>query len=891
MDIRVEGPDGAVIEFPAGTPRETIQSVMARRYPRQEGSSPPPVVEREVSIPQTPEMGAAPSLTDVPVMELGPGEPRMVIDEFKTQLLREKVAEGGAPSSVRALRGFGDEDDLEAAKKAFDVAGYKNVKVRRIESEGPARGQIVYALPGQPETLFLGPDKLTLGGAAGAVGPSFPAVGGATGGLIGAGAGPVMSIFGAGVGGATAESARRGIGTVLGMQSPTPSEVALGATKAGLWEAATQSMLTVPGRIAKMISGGALPSTRMAEPEIRSAVAEADRRIRDLQAAAGTQETLKPTFGGALASQPRGMPVTAGEQQLATLEGAGDVLRTQRVEGERALERIAGSERMLPGASVAREGEPGYVAPSALGAKVESTAPTQQVFNQALDLLGGPGAAVRRIDPKDPNAGGSLRTAIQTAEETISNATRAGRAQVAADAASATPVIPRATNAAMKNEQDRMKQVLLPKLIDDGDRATINQWFKRDALQPVSYEQLDLTLQAVRAEKRRAREAAFGQSNVSTTMLENIERGLVADRDRMILSLPNGQQVLTNLKNVEQQFAQMKDDFWRSGVRQLIGSSKTAATPVGDLTIGEKILDNPETLRVVTNILNTTPGLSNDKEILKSMVRWSIAKKATPEGAAGVDAEALKSFLEKNRSSLLMLFNQQELRNLGNVGSQIQRVRRVLGVDGMENVGKWFDGFYSAGDAKQAASVFNAARNHDRATGDTLEKTIRGYAANKFLNEFMVEPTAPGLPRTIDSDALARAISDPVRVEWLSNVFGQDFRTRMKLLADAAQIISPASTGAVAGAVAKGGEGELRTARNIVAGQLSREASLITRAINKLVPAIQERAANILVDPQAAFEAIQRGRAISKGMDRAGALAIGIRQLGETALPKEQENQ
>jgi hypothetical protein len=125
----------------------------------------------------------------------------------------------------------------------------------------------------------------------------------------------------------------------------------------------------------------------------------------------------------------------------------------------------------------------------------------------------------------------------------------------------------------------------------------------------------------------------------------------------------------------------------------------------------------------------------------------------------------------------------------------------------------------------------------------------------------------------------------------LSNVFGQDFRTRMKLLADAAQIISPASTGAVAGAVAKGGEGELRTARNIVAGQLSREASLITRAINKLVPAIQERAANILVDPQAAFEAIQRGRAISKGMDRAGALAIGIRQLGETALPKEQENQ
>jgi len=891
MDIRVEGPDGAVIEFPAGTPRETIQSVMARRYPRQEGSAPPPIVEREVSIPQTPEMGAAPSLTDVPVMELGPGEPRMEVDRFRTQLLREKVAEGGAPASVRALRGFGDEDDLEAAKKAFDVAGYKNVKVRRIESEGPARGQIVYALPGQPETLFLGPDKLTLGGAAGAVGPSFPAVGGATGGLIGAGAGPVMSIFGAGVGGATAESARRGIGTVLGMQSPTPSEVALGATKAGLWEAATQSMLTVPGRIAKMISGGALPSTRMAEPEIRSAVAEADRRIRDLQAAAGTQETLKPTFGGALAAQPKGMPVTAGEQQLATLEGAGDVLRTQRVEGERALERIAGSERMLPGASVAREGEPGYVAPSALGAKVESTAPTQQVFNQALDLLGGPGAAVRRIDPKDPTAGGSLRTAIQTAEKTISQATDAARTQVSAQAANAAPVLPRSTNAAMLNERDRMRSVILPTLVDAGDRATIDAWFSRNVSDPVTYTQLDLTLQAVRSARRRARESAFGQSNVSTTMLEKIERGLVADRDMMLMSLPNGSQLISDIKGAEQTFAQMKDDFWRSGVRQFIGSSKTAATPVGDLTIGEKILDNPETLRVVTNILNTTPGLANDKEILKSMVRWSIAKKATPEGAAGVDAKALQSFLEKNRSSLSMLFNQQELRNLGDVGSQIQGVRRVLGVDGMENVGKWFDGFYSAGDAKQAASVFNAARRHDRATGDTLEKTIRGYAANKFLNEFMVEPTAPGLPRTIDSDALARAISDPVRVEWLSNVFGQDFRTRMKLLADAAQIISPASTGAVAGAVAKGGEGELRTARNIVAGQLSREASLITRAINKLVPAIQERAANILVDPQAAFEAIQRGRAISKGMDRAGALAIGIRQLGETALPKEQENQ
>jgi hypothetical protein len=886
--------EGREIVVPDDATDDEISEILSSVAPAAQSTAAPqqPTVMRDVMAPVGPSMGPSPSLTDVPLEGMADLEPRREVDVGATQLAREKVAQGGAPAGVRLRAGFSVEDPVEAARLAFKAAGYGNVKLRQIESEGPYKGKIAFTLPNGQETLFEGPsDEIKLGGLAGMVGPALPATGAAAGSIaLGATPVPFGAIGGALGGGFLGETARTGIGRSLGvMPVEEPWALPMRAGRVGGLEAGTQAMFTVPGRMLKAVATTPLPTYRLTEGEIEAALRDAQKRIADLQSIAGSKETIRPTMGNVLAATPGGQPVTAAEDVIAGRE-AGAVLSQRQIENTEALNRIARTEGMLPGDVATREGMAGYVAPSSLGQRVEGIAPTTQQLQTAVDSLGGPGGAssvARRIDPQDPKAGETLRNAIDAAEEAISSATRSVRGFVER-ASQGASVVPMSTNAAMAQEERRLANQMIPRLTQE-DGQVIEQWLKRNPAAPVTADELFRTLESVRAAKRAESSAAFGQGAPSVAMLQNLERGLVADRARLIRSLPNGQQILKSLEDSEQLYGTMKDSFWRSGVRNFIGHTKAKSDPISNYAVGEKILKDPEVASIVVTELRRA-GSRDEIEILKSMVRHSIARRAVKPGGTEVDVNALRKELDDNRQVLSNLFTPRELQQLGRVGEQIDGVRKVLGVKNLEDSGKWFDNFFSESNASNAASVMAAARRHDMATGDNLERVIRGYASARFLNQIEVPSSVTGLPPSINGNKLMDLLNDPRRVEWMSNVFGQGFAERMRLLADAAKLINPKVAGVEPASAMTAATETARGLRTATFGQLSKSGAIITRAIEFAGPFFQGRMARALVDPDFTLEAIKRGRAIAKNADRAGALAIGLAQ-GAESIPTQSEMQ
>lgn len=857
-----------------------------------------------------------------PAAPIGKMEIQKEVEPYEADAIRRlgelgQIKFGGLPIADVAKLGLGrnlEEASRGIVEQLFGADAAKTVKIVKPEgTKADQNGQKAESLqpyaifkrsPDSPYETVFDPRQVTAGGAAASAIEASPSmVAGTIGGVGGSFISPIVgTAIGTGVASAIADYGRLAAGQKLGVipQNVPDSELVMEAMKRGgldaLFSAGGQIAL---GIILKYAKRGGVPDVGMAVREIEDLIRSGQIVLRGTERTLGLPEnTLQTTVGSLLSRSPHGAVVQELERALATTPGEGGAMLRAQMDAVRA-----GKEAMqaAPGAFGANFETTALLgtrmSPSQLGEKIARIAPgspaevEQTISRMARARPANPqyGPAVPFVDPTDPTAGSSVVNALANAEE-------AAKARVGYVLQDVRNVVGGkstgpATNArtAALDEQARGELNRISAL-DQSDQKVISDFLDNLKKKGVNftYDEYKVTLESLRRAIRKAYGAQGGQDAPNVTTLLRLEESLSADRDELVKSI-GGKFLVDKIRTAESQYREIMDGFRRTKLNQFIGETARGADIIGDASIGARILRDPESAQLVSNIVNSQ-SFPIEREQIRSMLRFELARaggflEAKP-GPGSINAAAYAKYLEDKRPILKQFFSDSEISGLKSIGAWSQRMRRLFGVEDLKGMQNWFDDFWKASDGAQAKELMNRLSRYDRNNpGDGMVDTVRAYMRNRMASEITDPPVRPGDMPMVNKDKLFNFLQKhPNRIEWIDAVIDPQFSSRMRAIHQALLQLEPPASGVTVGAAGTVGRRELteaQKAKTIVFGTLNRVAAFVNRQINSAVPSIQKKFARAMVDPDYFMMLVKAGERTAGRTGTANALAVGVSELDD----------
>ena len=822
---------------------------------------------------------------DITAAEFGL-EPAREVDPYAQAAQRLGIRIGEAPSGARARASFG-LNEAEAYRRIF---GKENVRV--IGPEGAATPDVPASLEGQilfrqnkdePWTTVRRPD-VPLGSTSipSVAGEVLPFAGGFAGGLAGA-AGGIPGAMGGTLGGVlAAETARAIAGIKAGVIDPnTPVEdIFEHVVKRASIDALGAGAVGYAARIFARIMRAGMPDLGLSSDELAARLTRGREQIMQEtgRIAPGQERALADvaTTGSLLGPlTPEGREAVALQQFLGSRSGpVGRQVYGREREIEGALRQVQEAPTVVGGREAATPGAPGYVPPQELGRQVAAIpGSAREAVEAGVARTAKPGA-VPFIDPADFKTGEQMRSAL--AAEEVRRRGLAGDAIEAAKQAGISIV------SDMKTAQDVAKKELatidlnaIPSIRVE-DKKVISDFLntmtpealpggKKSAV-PVAldYEQIESTLSALRTTINAARGAAGGQVNKNIAMLGRLEEAIKSDRNKALSDLaslqksrpdlfPSGSgNVAEDLLAAERQYKEVIDLFRRTNVQRYIGETSGGRDLISDSTFATRLLNDPDGANAMASVFEQG-GMKAERELVRSILRFDLMRVANVNtGAAGqeVATDALNRYLVQKRGVLQNFFSEQELSRMKNIAGQAQGLRRVFGVENLDDFSKWFDNFAKAGNPEQASQMMSRLQRYDRMNpGMNMTDTVRAYAKNRLMQD-LSEATPEGQFDLVPSKVM-KFFQDPGKAEWYQKVIDPGIGERLRTFAKLANQMRPARPAVTTGQQQMDPEeiGLAQRAKTLFLGVLNAPARVANQMIIALSPSLQQRAVRAIMDP------------------------------------------
>ena len=917
--IDIKGPDNNIYRFPAGTSTDVIRGAMQKRFgsPAQGGQ---PIAQRQIEQPQP---GASPQdiasatravraeamfpgvsvdpfgrpldmdwqVPDFLADYLSPGlterqaeeariRERQAYQQAGEQQLKQVGAKiGEAPLQARIESGLG-----MSRLKGYQAALGPDFEVTEIGTEGPYKGEIVYRRKGEPnwqtvrDPNLLGkpmdfaarardiqslqktapPELLgTIGGmAATALLPEGMPV-----------LGPVVRAgLGAFGGRMFGELQRLGEGQRKGIVAPDEPIIAEAAKlglEQGLWEAGGVAALG----IFRALAGRGIPDM---EGITRADIEQALGRIRTK---IGDEGAKLATIGDVLAEMGRSNAADlfkSAEEKIA---------RTARAPSNREFAERMRQKEAFAGGRLGGELPEGVQRPvvdvEQVGRQVEAAAPGVEEFTARAQQVGGvPGMPAREL------ATGVQATARQ-AEQTAQAPIRAGYADIERTVGGLTA--PATTTGQLtENLAAGYETRLFPTLSSDS-RSAVKQAMSRlyqevedpadpsktiKELVPVTYKQLDDAVSDIRSAIRMKLK---GEWTGELRELESLEKALLADRDDL-LRQAGGNALVKRNYDLDADWRRTKDTFRRGDFADVFRVKPTEAREITAENFLRDLALDKDTATAMLPVLNPT----QKREIRALMVaRLSDLAQVYGKGTSReINQAAIEKVLRQADSPFPVFFSPREIDELVK-GGQLQRTRRLLGVEDRQDFGGWFTDFYKEQNTSGAKALYQRL-----AGNPALADTVRGMVRQRLYDELAVEGPKKGT-KILSMDAFDKLMQDDKKLQFLQQTLGSDFPVRLRVVADATTALfpkfAPLNLGQkeIADATIKG---QVVGAARAVLGPLSPIQRRITYATQLADAETKQRIARAILDPVYFGKILERSR--QTGGSRATAAAISA-VLGE----------
>lgn len=786
---------------------------------------------------------------------------RMLAD----QMAAEGIVPGEAPSAAREAAGFA-LDDLTGYQRALGP----DFEVRRAESAGPLRGEILFRKKGTREWQSVrgaGQGGISQGDIRSIIGEVYPTLGGMGGGAAGAAlpvAPGVGAITMAGLGAYAGEIMRLNEGKKRGVVPAETSDfdIMLSAMKRAGLEALGTAGGIAAYRVWKALARRGMPDLGMNEDEVLRRLEAARKKLpaegRDLL-----------TTGDIVADTPDGAVVRAMEDKLATqADEFGVAMRANR-QAKETLTRDMLQRELPPDPSLPTGAE--------VGERVAKAAPNPETALR-YTMGGGP-----EIHPDNPQIGKLARGAVARAEESAKAIPREKFEDVSA-AMRGQAINPANADDTIRALEATLDERVFQKLSEE-DSNLLKRWFDEayvtigknergepiKALRPLDFDQIQNGLARIRQAKRNAYK---GQWNGELETLDQIEQALIKDRDELLAAAPRGSHWKNVLSGAETQWRDLNTQFRRSLVGDFLRHRSGGAEALPGTRVTARLFNDPETSALVGKIVSR-PGYEQERAAIRGMLRWE-ANTAAKAGQGEVSEQGIQNFVRQNQQILSNFFTPNEVNRLFNVAS-LQRTRRAMGIGPDMNFGKWFDSFWKDANDKNAQIVMDRLRQLDPQTA----LAVQGMTRQRIFDMITVEgKEATG--RTMDPARFEKFIAEPGRAEWLARVMDPGLGSRLRAINEAVRTLIPASQRVNLGAGGSGADtvfAGLKKAGRLGLGILSREARIYNSLLGLAEDRVRRRAAEALLDPQRFAALVRAGRESPGG--RMSAVALGQALLGD----------
>jgi hypothetical protein len=714
---------------------------------------------------------------------------------------------------------------------------------KTITSEGPLKGMDLFRRKGSSDkwTTIEDPTGMTLSSAgAGAAKMALPTAGGAAGGVLTAPLGlGAMALGGAG-GAAVGEIARLGTGVkAFGLESSgrgkaldVAGEAAFGALGPilGVWI----------GDIWRATKGsGALPEFdtkqyRAALKQLEDALAgllgpdEAKVAVSKLTAAdvaaatragailqAQTERQRKGVFGADLQAQSAELerylsdlarkilgvpdkdvsPTDVGRRVYGmfpqgggvSTQAAGGITADEIAElerqGKRALADLARKrfEEMTAGAASPISGGKQEVAE-----RVAGTAP------RGTQIAGG------AINPDAPEINQAIRADIANARANATKPLSEEYERIIAQVGNQTGEA-RATADVVNRYKDILDRRLFDTLSEEDarlvtgflDRAYPNPIKDKDGKIIDLGEMRSSTIAELRREsgnlKNALRDENLGKATPDVKMLRDLINAVDSDIDKILRGAGRAD-IADSLVANNRAFKETMDLFERSGRLGDVTSLRSGGRQVvADERVAGTIFNSVDDSNAVRKAFDFLPEAERDAAInrVRQTLEWEIIGKAAPGRGLDINQDALENFLRTNAEVLRPWFSEKEIAGLRSRAAEIAKVRRLMGVRGDTDMGKWFDEkFWNASPDQIDTILSRVNRNLPRTGSDSSKETIetlRAWTLSKVRSTYTSRDEVGRLQ--FDSGKFFKDMMDnPDRVQFYNRVLGPEFGARARAL-------------------------------------------------------------------------------------------------------------
>jgi hypothetical protein len=726
---------------------------------------------------------------------------RQVYQQAGEQQLRQgNIRIGEAPLQARIESGLG-----MSRLSGYRAALGPDFEVKEIETEGPYKGEIVFRRKGDPtfqtvrDPEFLGkpmdfaarardiqsvqktavPEILgTAGGMAAVALPQGMVP------LLGPIARTALGAFGGRMFGETQRLREGQSKGIVSPDDPIITEAAKLGMEQGLWEAGGVAALG----IFRALSGRGIPDMQgITQRDIQDALARIRSKV-------GDEGAKLASIGDVLAEMGR----TNAANLFKSVEEK--IARTARAPSNREFaERMAQKEQFV-GGRLAGELPEGTARPGIdveqLGRQVEEAAPGIEQFTQQAQQIGGrPGVAPREL------ATGIQETALK-AEKAAQAPIQAGYKEIEEIAAGAdTPATE--TIKLFDKLSAGYKTRLFPSLSDDS-RTAVNSALKKlyvtepDANDPfagwagdvytapkeitkpaqVTYKQLDDAISDIRTAVRKKLK---GEWTGELRELESIEKALLKDRDDL-LRQAGGDDLVKRNYDLDADWRRTKDIFRRGDFADAFRVKATEAREITAENFLQELALDKDTASAMLPYL-TDP----QKREIRALMVARLSDLAQVYGKATnreIGQAAVEKVLMQADSPFPVFFNRSEIDGLIK-GGQLQRTRKLLGVEDRQDFSGWFNDFYKEQNTSAAKALYKRL-----GANPALADTVRGLTRQRLYDEIAMEGPQKGT-KILNMDAFDKLMQDDKKLLFLQQTLGSDFPARMRVVADATTSLFP----------------------------------------------------------------------------------------------------
>lgn len=803
--IEAQLQDGTVLEFPDGTPDAVIDTAVKRMLGGQQPAAPAApkqtmtdaLVNPGSEIPGTMFGGSGESAAQVAARTQGIGtEP--------------------APTEARFKAGFGTGTPEEIYSRV--LKGYFGPGTE-VKTE-PTSGKLIYRKPGGDKFNFVEDINapISFGDLASVVGDTIPLIAGAAtgtaGAMAGASVGPVTAIgagaVGEGFGTWAGEYARLKAGRGMGAVPKDMDDIALmrAAIPEGLQAMLGAGVASTAFTLYRRIAGRGAPAISLEEFERRWM--DAEQKLRGTGVQPTTGQALEGTVAGdqmltaqqQLLSRPDTAPgrevAEFADEQLAQLGRLGMDMKPPVAPSAEGAARMASGDQLR---QIARKEMDVALAPD----EALTQAARSKAFAAYEDAIGG-------LVVSAPSAGARVRVGLQRARQAFDAEAEQVYGPIRQEAA-AISGSPAQTVAIAERYSKLTGKDIIPGLGQE-DSALVKSMLgtlrdEAGELKPVTYEQLDRAVQAVR---RAVRQETTGlPAGRDTQMLRELQGALAADREQVLIDAGRTD-LAQKIAGADDWYKGETNLFDSTIVRDLLTKEEGRETrrKIQNSQVFDSIMGSPDDARMVNTILKRK-GMEPERQAMRDAIRAKWRETVDPNSTGKPDAALHTQFMRQYGEQVKLFMPEAEVAKFGRATTAAQELARreatqrelsermsatpIGQIANIADASEVFGKTWKAGTPEPAMVTANLLTEFTRRTGDNGPMmAYRDLVKTDIANNVVSHSAGRDYVDVSAFDQYLRSYAPQIR-----SVMGQDYLDGLMQVRRAAEVINAAPRRVVEG--------------------------------------------------------------------------------------------